>query len=71
MNSIIEYMMEIQFLNLLLKKNLLSKVEINGKIDRKSGNKIICKLRVGDYCRVSTDNKDQLNSYASQLSYYK
>ncbi len=71
MNSIIEYMMEIQFLNLLLKKNLLSKIEINGKIDRKSGNKIIGKLRVGAYCRVSTDNKDQLNSYASQLSYYK
>ena len=71
MNSIIEYMMEIQFLNLLLKKNLLSKIEINGKIDRKSGNKIIGKLSVGAYCRVSTVNKDQLNSYTSQLSYYK
>jgi len=29
MNSIIEYIMEIQFLNLLLKKNLLSKPEYN------------------------------------------
>lgn len=29
MNSIIEYTMEIQFLNLLLKKNLLSKPEYN------------------------------------------
>lgn len=45
--------------------------KINGKIDRKSGNKIVGKLRVGAYCRVSTDNEDQLNSYASQLSYYK
>ncbi len=45
--------------------------KINGKIDRKSGNKVIGKLRVGAYCRVSTDNEDQLNSYASQLSYYK
>ena len=35
MNSIIEYTMEMQFLNLLLKKNLLSKPEYNsvrGKI---------------------------------------
>lgn len=45
--------------------------KINGKIDRKSGNKIVRKLRVGAYCRVSTDNEDQLNSYALQLSYYK
>ena len=29
MNSIIEYTMEMQFLNLLLKKNLLSKPEYN------------------------------------------
>ncbi|EKZ4336062.1 recombinase family protein [Listeria monocytogenes] len=27
-------------------------------------------LRVGAYCRVSTDSEDQLNSYKSQVAYY-
>ncbi|MBF2440926.1 recombinase family protein [Listeria seeligeri] len=27
-------------------------------------------LRVGAYCRVSTDSEDQLNSYKSQVTYY-
>ena len=27
-------------------------------------------LRVGAYCRVSTDTEDQLNSYNSQVKYY-
>ena len=28
-------------------------------------------LRVAAYCRVSTDDEDQLNSYEAQVSYYK
>lgn len=28
-------------------------------------------LRVIAYCRVSTDNEDQLNSYHSQVQYYR
>ena len=33
-------------------------------------NRLINKLRVAAYCRVSTDGEDQLNSYQSQLQYY-
>lgn len=29
------------------------------------------KLRVAAYCRVSTDDEDQINSYNSQIEYYK
>jgi DNA invertase Pin-like site-specific DNA recombinase len=29
------------------------------------------KLKVAAYCRVSTDTEDQMNSYNSQMSYYK
>lgn len=28
------------------------------------------KLRVAAYCRVSTNDEDQLNSYRSQVTYY-
>jgi len=28
------------------------------------------KLRVAAYCRVSTDNKEQINSYIAQKTYY-
>lgn len=31
----------------------------------------IIQLRVAPYCRVSTDNADQLDSYESQVTYYK
>lgn len=31
----------------------------------------ITQLRVAPYCRVSTDNEEQLDSYASQVAYYK
>lgn len=30
----------------------------------------VIKLRVAAYCRVSTDSKDQLNSFAAQYAYY-
>ena len=42
----------------------------NGRIDRITGTIIRERLRVGAYCRVSTDSEDQLNSYQSQLKYY-
>ena len=29
------------------------------------------KLRVAAYCRVSTDGEEQLNSFTSQVTYYK
>lgn len=31
----------------------------------------ITQLRVAPYCRVSTDNEEQLDSYESQVAYYK
>ena len=41
-----------------------------GKIDRRNSQKIE-RLRVAAYCRVSTDSEEQLESYQSQLKYYK
>ena len=42
-----------------------------GRIDRNSGLVINSRLRVTAYCRVSTGDKEQLNSYESQKKYYK
>ena len=42
----------------------------NGRINRVTGTTIKERLRVCTYCRVSTDNEEQLNSYQSQLKYY-
>lgn len=39
--------------------------------NRLNRNRFISRLRVAAYCRVSTDGEDQLNSYQSQLKYYK
>lgn len=40
------------------------------KIDRSTG-KIINKMRVAAYCRVSTDSDEQMNSYNAQVIHYK
>jgi len=37
-----------------------------GKVNRRTG-KVIQKLRVAAYCRVSTDSDEQLSSYNSQV----
>ena len=42
----------------------------NNKIDRRNSQKIE-RLRVAAYCRVSTDSEEQLESYQSQVRYYK
>ena len=42
----------------------------DGRIDRKNGI-INSRLRVTAYCRVSTGDEEQLNSYESQKKYYK
>ena len=41
-----------------------------GRIDRLTGTIIRERLKVGAYCRVSTDSDDQKNSYDSQVKYY-
>ena len=43
----------------------------DGRIDRKNGIIINSRLRVTAYCRVSTGDEEQLNSYESQKKYYK
>lgn len=52
----------------------MSKVQIieaqKEKIDRSTG-KIIKKMRVAAYCRVSTDSDEQMNSYNAQVIHYK
>ena len=40
------------------------------RINRKTGEAILGNVRVGAYCRVSSDSEEQLNSYVSQQNYY-
>ena len=35
------------------------------------GELILCKKRVAAYCRVSTDQEEQLSSYENQVNHYK
>ncbi len=42
-----------------------------GRIDRNTGTVINTRLRVTAYCRVSTGDEEQINSYESQKKYYK
>ena len=46
----------------------ITKIEANPLLVRgKSDFRI---MRVAAYCRVSTDDEDQLNSYQAQIAYY-
>lgn len=46
----------------------LTKIEANPLLVKgKSDSRI---MRVAAYCRVSTDDEDQLNSYQAQIAYY-
>lgn len=42
----------------------------SSRIDRRNA-KVIDRLRVAAYCRVSTDSEEQLSSYNSQVDHYK
>lgn len=42
----------------------------SGRIDRRNA-KVLDRLRVAAYCRVSTDSEEQLTSYNSQVEHYK
>ena len=44
---------------------------IKGNRDNKNLISDSVKLKVAAYCRVTTDNEEQLNSFQSQVSYYK
>ena len=43
---------------------------IPAKINNKSNNYLPQKKRMAAYCRVSTDNEEQLTSYTAQVEYY-
>jgi len=46
-------------------------IKANRKISDRTAGKISDILRVAPYARVSTDSEEQLNSYKSQVTYYK
>ena len=52
----------------------MNKVEVikakTNIIDRGKSKNVDRKLRVAAYCRVSTDDEEQLNSYRSQVQHY-
>ena len=59
--------MEEQKMQVNLEKRV-TKIEANPLLIK--NNSVATKLRVAAYCRVSTDEEEQLNSYESQIAYY-
>lgn len=50
----------------------VSIIKASTTLDKRKGNAIgVDRKRVAAYCRVSTSKEDQLNSYHSQVAYYK
>ena len=45
-------------------------IKARNALSNRERGKVIERLRVAPYCRVSTDSEDQLNSYRSQMQYY-
>ena len=45
-------------------------IKARNDLQTRTRGKTIELMRVGAYCRVSTDSADQLNSYKSQVAYY-
>lgn len=45
-------------------------IKARNDLQTRTRGKTIEFMRVGAYCRVSTDSADQLNSYKSQVAYY-
>ncbi|MGM0229931.1 hypothetical protein IGJ28_002018 [Enterococcus sp. AZ091] len=45
-------------------------IKARSDLQTRTRGKTIERMRVGAYCRVSTDSEDQLNSYKSQVTYY-
>ena len=46
-------------------------IKANATLNGRNKTKKITRLRVAAYCRVSTDGQEQINSYNSQLQYYR
>lgn len=46
-------------------------IKANATLNGRNKTKNITRLRVAAYCRVSTDGQEQINSYNSQLQYYR
>lgn len=47
---------------------IITKIEADPSLVKR--NNRVKKLRVAAYCRVSTDNEEQINSYEAQIAYY-
>lgn len=62
-----KYRTEEQKMEVNLRKTV-TKIEANPLLFK--SNRQSSKLRVAAYCRVSTDEEEQLNSYESQIAYY-
>ena len=52
-----------------LANKVITKIEANPLLVNKVNDEIR-RLRVAAYCRVSTDEEDQLQSYRAQVEYY-
>lgn len=53
-------------------KNEVSIIRANSSlVDRRMRDNVIVRKRVAAYCRVSTDDEEQLNSFSSQVKYYR
>lgn len=53
-------------------KNEVSIIRANSSlVDRRLRDNVIVRKRVAAYCRVSTDDEEQLNSFSSQVKYYR
>lgn len=46
-------------------------IPANENLTTKEGQKKVKKKRMTAYCRVSTDQEEQLSSYENQVRYYK
>lgn len=45
-------------------------IKANNPFDESSSGRKVERLRVAAYCRVSTDDEDQIKSYNSMVKYY-
>ena len=52
----------------IVERKTVTKIEANPLLIK--SNNQVSKLRVAAYCRVSTDEEEQLNSYEAQIAYY-
>ena len=45
-------------------------IPVKESMMQENGQNIVCKKKVAAYCRVSTEQEEQLSSYENQVRYY-